>query len=218
MVIAGLALEVGLALLHLEAGSYWGWWGPVVADSLVAIGVMGEVLASARMTLCQGELTRRSNDRLGEAQKRAAAAELLAERLRSQFTWRRLSSAEKVALQDELSRAEGASVVITFGGDDPEASTFAHEIGSTFKLAGWAVGYTAASFGGPPVFGLIIEQPDKEEDIPACAAARNAANAAGIEYRGGATPSWFMGTGDGEPTSSPCAYIYVGPKPIPDLG
>lgn len=72
--VFGLALEVIVALIHPAYDSALGDWGPVICDVFVATGVLGEVLASARVTLCQGEQLRRSDERLTTAEGNAMIA------------------------------------------------------------------------------------------------------------------------------------------------
>src|ERR1039457_3644083 len=98
LVVFGLLVEVFLAVKHPPYDSFFGQWGAVVADSLVAVGVLGEVLFSARGSRCQSELQHRSNVKLSDAireaglaraeaataNESAAAANLKAENLRKQ--------------------------------------------------------------------------------------------------------------------------------------
>jgi hypothetical protein len=74
VVFFGIALEVALAILHPPYDAAPNIWGSPIADAFVALGVLGEVVASARVTICQGELSKRSNDRLQAAEQRAADA------------------------------------------------------------------------------------------------------------------------------------------------
>jgi hypothetical protein len=76
-----LIIEVGLAAKHLPFDSFIGIWGSVIADSLVAIGVFGELLFSAMGSRRHGELQRRSklivaelNTQAREANARASEA------------------------------------------------------------------------------------------------------------------------------------------------
>lgn len=73
-VFLGVALEVVIASVNPPYDSPLERWGPVFADGLVALGVLGEIIASARITLCQGEMTRRSNLRLEEATRQSNSA------------------------------------------------------------------------------------------------------------------------------------------------
>ena len=75
LVILGLALEFGLALANSGQGSVLERWGAVIVDAMVALGVGGEILFAGRVSTCQNELTRRSNDRLSTALDQAASAE-----------------------------------------------------------------------------------------------------------------------------------------------
>ena len=77
----GVALKLATALFGPAHTSPVGYWGPVIGDVFVALGVLGVLVTTARATLYQGELTSRSNRRLavaarmaGEAAERAADA------------------------------------------------------------------------------------------------------------------------------------------------
>jgi len=73
-VIVGLIAEVALAWLHLPPDSACSVWGTVLADSLVAIGVSGEVQFSRMAFRRDKELKRRSDEKVAEAKARAAEA------------------------------------------------------------------------------------------------------------------------------------------------
>lgn len=85
-VFAGLILELILALvkwlgfessLETELRIKWATVensGTLLANSLIALGVAGEVLFSRKARIASDELTRRSQDRLGDAIASAATA------------------------------------------------------------------------------------------------------------------------------------------------
>jgi hypothetical protein len=73
-VVAGLVIEVVLALRHAPFDSFEGTWGAVVADSLVALGVANEILFSRLGFSRQYELQRRSDEKVAEAKTTAAHA------------------------------------------------------------------------------------------------------------------------------------------------
>lgn len=183
--------------------------GNFVADAAVAIGIYGEV----RFGHVAGGILKM---RLASAVERAANAELETERLRAQFSWRRLSSEQIEKFLAVLTDKPKLSIRIEYVGADPESNTFAHEIGGLFKKAGWKVGYTSASYPGAVTFGLCVPL-YAPPNLDACGIARMAFSAASIEYLGGNTPKWFMGAGEGDSITvgSPCAHLYVGPKLVP---
>ena len=70
-VVFGLVLEVGFAAaFHAPPETMLSHWGPVVADASVALGVAGEVLFGRKARTASEELTRRSEERVAEAQLR----------------------------------------------------------------------------------------------------------------------------------------------------
>jgi hypothetical protein len=66
-VIGGLVLEAALAFWHPPYGSMLGRWGVFTTDAMIALGVFGELRLSHRVRVLQGELDRRSSERLAEA-------------------------------------------------------------------------------------------------------------------------------------------------------
>lgn len=181
--------------------------GNALSDAAVAIGILGEM----RFGQVVGNILKIV---LAEAVERAANAELETEKLRAQFSWRRLSAEQIEKFSAALADKPQLSIHITYVGDDPETNTFAREIGSLFKKSGWKVGFTSASYAGEVAFGLRLPL-YAPPNLDACGIARVALNAASIEYTGAQPPKWFMGNGSGDSTPSPCAHLYVGPKPAP---
>jgi len=183
--------------------------GNFIADAGVAIGIYGEV----RFGHVAGNVLKM---RLAEAIERASAAELETERLRAHFAWRRLSAEQITNFSEALADKPRLSVLIEYVGEDPEANTFAREIGSAFKKSGWNVGFTSASYRGAVAFGLRVPL-YAPPNLEACGIARMALKAASIEFSGAEPPSWSMGNSSGDSMSvgSPCARLYVGPKTAP---
>jgi hypothetical protein len=183
--------------------------GNFIADAAVAIGIYGEV----RFGHIAGDILKM---RLAEATERASAAELETERLKARFSWRRLSAEQIEKFAGALADKQRLSIRIEYVGDDPETNLFAREIGSLFKKSGWNVGFTSASYAGAVAFGLRLPL-YAPPNLEACGIARIALKAASIEFSGSEPPRWFMGSGSGDSISvgSPCAHLYVGPKPAP---
>lgn len=182
--------------------------GNFIADAAVALGIAGEV----RFGQIAGNILK---IQLAEATERAARAELETERLRAQFAWRRISAEQIEKVLGVLADKPKLSIRIEYVGADPESNTFAHEIGGLFKKADWKVAYTSASYSDEVKFGLCVPL-YAPPNLDACGIARMALTAASVEYVGGSSPRWFMGAGSGDsiPVGSPCAHLYVGPKPM----
>jgi len=128
VVILGVVLEVLLAWQNPPYGSWLEHWGPVVCDAMVAGGVVGEILFATRAGACQGELTRRTNERLADAVGRASRLEL--------YTMPRslpYFMAEKI--RDVFSNHQDLRVRIQFQLSDAEAQKYADEIVRAFSWA-----------------------------------------------------------------------------------
>jgi hypothetical protein len=225
LVFLGLVLEVYLAFKPPPPHSCLERWGAVAADTLVAIGVLGELLFSMLSRSYQKELQRRSNDKLsdairraGEATERAVAAELATETLRAQFAWRRLSANAIDLMSKLLQGVERRELQITYFGSDPEATTFAHDLGAVFSKCGWAVKYESAAYTGNVVFGIVVPK-STFADWKRVELVRVAMADAGIDVSGDDNmPQPFMRNPEpGHALSISCLQMYVGPKPMPAL-
>jgi hypothetical protein len=181
--------------------------GNALSDGAVAIGILGEM----RFGQIAGNILKIV---LAEAVERAANAELETERLRAQFSWRRLAAEQIEKFLAVLADKPKFSIRIEYVGNDPDSNTFAHEIGGLFKKSGWKVAYTSASYPGEVTFGLCVPV-YAPPDLDACALVRMALSAASVGFLGGSAPTWFMGSGAGDPVTSPLAHLYVGPKAAP---
>jgi hypothetical protein len=98
MVFIGLVLEVYIAIKHPSSESYLERWGSVVADILVALGVLGELLPSMLVRRYSAEVGKRSAEKLtrairqsGEANERASKADLARVELENKLRARSIS-------------------------------------------------------------------------------------------------------------------------------
>jgi len=74
LVVIAVIVEFVIAAVHPPYDSLWEIWGSSVADALIALGIVGEVLFGMWNNRIQTELRKRSNDKLGAAEKEAAEA------------------------------------------------------------------------------------------------------------------------------------------------
>jgi hypothetical protein len=75
IVAVGLVVEVVLAFLYRGDKPFFEAWGPVIANTLVVVGVIAEVYFTRLSSHGQSELDRRSEERVAAANERAAAAD-----------------------------------------------------------------------------------------------------------------------------------------------
>ena len=148
-VIAGLVLEVGIAFSHPPFNSFWEHWGAVVADTLVALGVAGEVLFGRMGRTRQNELTRRSDKKLTEAIDRATELEnKLRPRAINQEQW------------DLIQTLRGQYTAINVAYEtDAETWWFANDISRALYVAGITVGIFSRS-ADVHSFGSLIFEPN----------------------------------------------------------
>lgn len=157
-IVGGLVLEILLAIYALPRA--WDRAGLVLANSLIALGVYGELRFSKRGNAAQSELTRRSNEKLGEAITLASAAnERAAEAnehaavlsVHAEYLQRQLEELVEPRILGErkhkLVAALAANADILSGGDhvghvhigavqDVEALQYASQILAAFREAG----------------------------------------------------------------------------------
>jgi hypothetical protein len=135
-VVLGLIIEVALAAKHPPFDSFIGIWGSVIADSLVALGVFGELLFSAIGSKCHGELQRRSKLMVAESNRLASEAQLEIARLRKRLGPRQINSEIFLA---ELAGQPKAPLEILYSPDDPDSWNLAWHATSLLVEAGWSV-------------------------------------------------------------------------------
>jgi hypothetical protein len=144
LVVVAVIAEFIIAGVHPLYDSFWEQWGSAIADAVIAFGIIGEVLFSARDGKIQTELRKRSNEKLSEAITRAAALETDAAELRKraadleQITaWRKISPQEKERMIEILKPdASGLRVFFEYQNGDMETYMHAVELAKIFVAAG----------------------------------------------------------------------------------
>ncbi len=197
-----------------------------ITDAAIAIGIVGEVGFGMWNSRIQTELRSRSNAKLGEAVKaagdandRAAKAELETEKLRIAASWRSLSKEQYESLALALrTGGPGASLRICVLMNDQESLAFAHSIAIPFRAARWAVGYRFESYTHNIMTGLMLPEPRDnwlEEMKVVNGRVRDAFISAEISFVNGWPLEPYQFAEDNTPLSAPIAWLYVGPKPPP---
>jgi hypothetical protein len=163
-VIIGVSAEAVLAYRHATTTHFEAIWGPVIADSLVALGVAAELWFSGRASIRQREIQRRSdiavaeaNERAQQASKDAADTRERAAKIEQLTAWRHVPKNKQAELVTYLQKV-GTSIRIhiDYQTGDPEAFSYAREIANIFKEAGIDVNSKPNFYIGAPVFGLHI--------------------------------------------------------------
>lgn len=192
--------------------------GGIVANAFIAIGLIVEYVVIVRAIVATGEANRESDEKVAEANARAAAAELRTETLRLELAWRRISAQQAEKISEVLSRADlpkfGLRIFHVAG--DPEAITFSQDIAEVFRRNGWQVLFISTTEAIPPGMMIPLYSPP---ELDACAIARAAFQNADIEFMGGYPEnSGGMMAASGDDISGPAAVIYVGSRLPPKLG
>jgi hypothetical protein len=197
--------------------SRWEKAGLVLANAAIGIGLAIEYVCIRKTVAASATLQRDSDERIAAASARAEEARLETERLKSQFAWRNLPVDTMARLAAALREHPQASVAISHWANDPESLNLAMLIGAVFRLVRWPVAFRACSYGGPIIFEIRVPTL-AGEDATAAAAIQQAFTAAGVAFTPSEMPSSIMSTGYGQALGGPCGQIYVGPKPMPQLG
>ena len=82
-VVAGLIVDVYLAWEYQGHSTWIENWGPVFANVLIALGVFGEIHFAGRVSKSEEELRRKSDEKVAEANARAAEAQRETAQLRA---------------------------------------------------------------------------------------------------------------------------------------
>jgi hypothetical protein len=143
-VAAGLVMEVGLAYWLGENRPWTERWLPVVADVLVALGVIVEIQFGRKATNAREEERMDAKQRLAAANQLAKEATLQAARARERAAkierttaWRRVSPQLRGKLLTAVGDAASSLVIkIEHQTGDPEAHCFANDIGKALADAG----------------------------------------------------------------------------------
>ena len=114
LVVVGVAAAVAIAAIHPKYDSFLEQWGSAIADGLVAIGVAIEIKFGQMAGLRQGELQKRSKDKLGDAVNQLADANNRLADIELELAYARESAAmatERAAVAEQ--KAAEAALALT---------------------------------------------------------------------------------------------------------
>ncbi|HEY8697005.1 MAG TPA: hypothetical protein VIM02_05265 [Rhizomicrobium sp.] len=106
VVVFGIVLELAIAFAHPSYETRLARFGPIVADALIALGLVFEILTSSRLRIIEGELRSRLEVRLRQAYQWAAEANVRADKAEGRLddaerdldsAWRTAHSAQEQA-------------------------------------------------------------------------------------------------------------------------
>jgi hypothetical protein len=226
-VVFGLVIEVVLAATYPHGKSIIEEWGPVVADALVALGVAAEILFAAKARSKAEALQRLSDEKVSEANARAAEANQKAQEaileLAELRAPRALTPEQRGRIVDKLKPFSGTEYDIAVNSIDPEVLNFVFIVELILSTAGltelnWQGPLTAQVLtreGRPFInlsasvtnvmIGVHVNQPPKHFE---CALAlSDALMAEGID----ATAKWLT-PGPGSSTNANAIHIFIGRK------
>lgn len=158
LIVAALAAEAILAFVPLSP--FGTKITAFVTNSLIALGVFGELFFHKRSSLAQGEQMCRSNDRLAKAEEALAS--------------HRITPDQFAKIVPALSERP-MEVLLSYAQGDPEARLFVEDIRKMFHAAGWRPNLQSV-FSTDVMLGLKIHP---REDVDADATFISAAFAHG---------------------------------------
>ena len=137
VIVGGLLFEVIILLVYSAQKSWHETAFLIISALIIAAGVWGEDRHAHEADSANNELQRISDEKIAEANVRAAEAQLRAEQLRRAMSWRQLNDEEFL---EELGRArEKATVELLYVDDDPESFHFAVDLQIRIGSAGWPI-------------------------------------------------------------------------------
>ena len=219
IVICGVISTVIIAAIHPTYDSFLEQWGNAIADVFVAVGVAGEVWFARMAGLRQGELKRRSDANVGEANriaaqanKEAAEARIRTAELEKLTAFRRLDPEMRRKLSEAfISCSSYLRLLIEYQAGDTEAYCFAVEFAQLFtKLGNEKIVFSSNMHLWVTSFGVHLNVGicDKSDELQeACLK--------GFDLPDRLTPvDLKLKYNPGFETN---LYIFVGPKPPPKL-
>jgi hypothetical protein len=212
LVVGGLLFEVYIASINPAFNSPLERWGSVVADALIAIGVLLEILFTARGSSCQGELQRRSNVRLSEATRQAGEANERAAHLQKMTAWRHLTPQQVKTFQEQVrGKVAYLDLLVEWERADPEAYSYGCELTLMFRqLGARSIRCGPSSYIGPR-FGLRVEFDPSFKDFAVIEEGLMSAAIAADIALSHSDLSRHLSPDE----RAPNVYIFVAPKPPP---
>jgi len=161
-VVVAVIAEFAIAAIHPPYDSFLEQWGSAVADTVIALGIVGEVLFSRTDARIQTELRKRSNAKLadaikvaGNANERAAKADLARAKLEAQLQPRSLNQEQWNLIQSLRGKFERINIAFE---TDAETRWFANVLSLAFMAAEIKV-ITFPRASDIHTFGTMIYEP-----------------------------------------------------------
>jgi len=200
VLVAALITESILGWSFTEHRDSWFNIALLGLGCVVAVCCGGEYWYAHRSEAVQSELDRRSDEKVAEANARAANAELESARLKRALAWREISTEQGRAIIKAL-RPHPQSIMV-ISNLDPESTAFSRDITGLLRISGWDVKQDTTMWG-PSWFGNFVSGNDGSELLA------SALVAGGIDaVRDARTPMCGK---------APELRLFVGMKPAPAL-
>jgi hypothetical protein len=173
--------------------------------------VEGKVADAKSEGIKAGETAGNALVRAAELEKEAAAARLETEKIKQLVAWRVVVPQERDAIRAELKDTTG-NINLQYAANDPEAMTFAIQLGNSFDPERWKVGLASMSYNGVVGFGVFIWG-----DSDPAKAVRSAFRAAKIPFSTEPINASSIGFGMPDRSIQWNVTIFVGSKKPPSL-
>lgn len=209
LVAAAVAAEFVIAWIHPSYSSSLERWGSAWADLAVLFGILGEVFFSRRDSKIQTELRKRSNDKLGAAEERAAKLEIEAAEIKRIVSWRQLTREQHEQIATMLRNlAPSIDLLVEYERGNAEAWSYARDFMTVFQEAGVKKVRECPNPMFGPAWGVrLVIAPEMDRKPFA-----DAFNDAGVPV---ALFQADLSTHLPRNERAPNVYIFVAPKPPP---
>lgn len=198
LIVIGLAVELWFTLKDNKL------WPDAIeklsGTFLILLGVAGEIIFGGRSGLASEALRQLSELRVAQANRET-------ERLRAQFSWRRLELSKFEQLRTDLRRFATVIGVSTIS--EPEAATYADDIAAVLQSAGYDVRRQFSMM--PPRYDVSISDTSPASK-PICDSLRKAGIDIELRKLDWATPPWINST-MAWPDTNPVIFVGLRPRP-----
>jgi|GEM_PF-3152565 len=185
LIVAGVVVEIVVAVLNKHLGT-------TLPDTMIALGIAGELLFAARASRAASDLRAISDERIAELTEKGEQERLARVKIEARLAKRSLSQEQQGVFTSRMSewaklpgtdKQQSVSVFPTSGLH--EAANLANEIAVALEQAGWAVGRHPVTYlpAGWTIFvtGVGILTSSNPRGIAVAQSIADALNEQGVE-------------------------------------
>lgn len=206
LVVGGLVIEVLLTIAFRNKGSLISTWGPTFADSLVALGVYGEIYFGRKSAEAHEILQRQSDENIAELNLRTEELRKINLELQKSVRGREITDQQRDRVVDAV-KGKPIPELITFIARDPEARMYGLSIIDLLQEIGMKGKAVLLEDPPPMQTGVMYCGKGTEEDVLRSRILMDA----GIVTLGNPSGKW--GNSGGTLPYCPPGSVFVGQRP-----